>query len=131
MYNGSSTDSSFRADKPREQVFLEKTKPPKFSGEDLDFPEFQRKWASQVHKANLPEETELDKLRDAVPREAKDQLYGVTKLDEAWSILSKRYGDKMLISKKLKTQTKTGFCPSNFSSLIQTDYTHQTVYRQV
>ena len=106
VYNGSSTDSSFRADKPREQVFLEKTKPPKFSGEDLDFPEFQRKWASQVHKANLPEETELDKLRDAVTREAKDQLYGVTKLEEAWSILSKRFGDKMLISKKLKTQLK-------------------------
>ena len=106
VYNGSSTDSSFRADKPREQVFLEKTKPTKFLGEDLDFPEFQRKWASQVHKANLPEETELDKLRDAVTREAKDQLYGVTKLEEAWSILSKRFGDKMLISKKLKTQLK-------------------------
>ena len=56
--------------KPREQVFLEKTKPPKFNGDDVDYPEFYRKWNSQVHKANLPEETELDKLRDAVPKTA-------------------------------------------------------------
>ena len=54
----------------------------------------------------LPVETELDKLRDVLPRDAKDQLYGVTKLEEAWSILTKRYGDKMLLSKKLKNQLK-------------------------
>ena len=92
--------------KPREQVYLEKTKPPKFSGDELDFPEFKRKWSSQVSKAYLPEESELDKLRDAVPREAKDQLYGVVKLEKAWNILTKRYGDKLLISKKLKSQLK-------------------------
>ena len=92
--------------KPREQVYLEKTKPPRFNGDELEFPEFQRKWNSQVHKANLPVETELDKLRDVIPKDAKDQLYGVTKLDEAWSILGKRYGNKMLISKKLKNQLK-------------------------
>ena len=91
---------------PREQVYLEKTKPPKFNGDELEFPEFKRKWASQVSKAYLPEETELDKLRDAVPKEAKDQLYGVTSLTVAWEILVKRYGDKLLISKKLKSQLK-------------------------
>ena len=68
---------------PREQVSLEKTKPPRFTGEDLEFPEFKRKWLSQVNKANLPVETELDKLRDSVPKDAKDQLYGVVQLDEA------------------------------------------------
>ena len=97
-------------DRPREQVFLEKTKPPRFNGDDLDFPEFKRKWASQVSKANLPVETELDKLRDAIPKDAKDQLYGVTLLEEAWNILSKRYGDKLLISKKLKNQLKNVQC---------------------
>ena len=40
-------------------------------------------WESQVAKAYLPEETELDKLRDAVPRDAKDQLYGVVNLKDA------------------------------------------------
>ena len=49
--------------RPREQVFLEKTKPPRFLGDDIEFPEFKRKWLSQVNKANLPEETELDKLK--------------------------------------------------------------------
>ena len=96
-------DSLALGSRPREQVFLETSKPPKFSGDDLDFAEFKRKWHSQVTKAYLPEETELDKLREAVPKEARDQLYGVVKLSEAWAILSKRYGDKFLISKKLKS----------------------------
>ena len=96
--------------KAEKQVYLEKSKPPQFSGEDLDFPEFKRKWLSQVNKANLPEETELDKLRDNIPKDAKDQLYGVVKLDEAWNILAKRFGDKQLISKKLKSQLKNIHC---------------------
>ena len=100
-----SSDSTV-GDKPREQVFLEKTRPPKFNGDELEFPEFLRKWQSQVNKANLPEETELDKLRDNIPKDAKDQIYGITKLDEAWQILSRRFGDKMLLGKKLKDQLK-------------------------
>ena len=40
-----------------------------------------------MSKAFLPEETELDKLRDAIPKDAKDQIYGVTKLVEAWDII--------------------------------------------
>ena len=55
--------------KPREQVYLEKTKPPKLSGVDLDFLEFKSKWLSQVNKANWPEKT-----------------------NEAFKILTKRYG---------------------------------------
>ena len=91
---------------PREQVFLEKSKPPTFNGEDVDFPEFKRKWMAIVTKANLPTETELDKLRDNIPKDAKEQLYGVTKLDEAWTILTQRYGDPLLIGRKLKAQLK-------------------------
>ena len=91
---------------PREQVFLEKSKPPTFNGEDVDFPEFKRKWMAIVTKANLPTETELDKLRDNIPKDAKEQLYGVTKLDEAWNILTQRYGDPLLIGRKLKAQLK-------------------------
>lgn len=105
-HSGSSTSGG----RPREQVFLEETKPPRFDGDDLEFPEFMRKWDSQVTKANLPEETELDKLRDAIPRDAKEQLYGVTKLEEAWNILTKRFGDEMVISQKLKNQLKGVQC---------------------
>ena len=94
----------------REQVFLEKTKPPRFDGSELEFPEFQHKWKAQVNKAGLPVESELDKLRDAVPKQAKDMLFGVTCLDEAWKILSHRFGNKDLISKKLKEQLKSVTC---------------------
>ena len=59
-----------------------------------------------VTKANLPEETELDKLRDNIPKEAKEQLFGVKSLSDAWKILSTRYGDSMIISRKLKLQLK-------------------------
>ena len=92
--------------KQRDQVYLEKTKPPRFDGSELEFPDFQRKWKAQVNKAGLPEESELDKLRDAVPKQAKGMLYGITTLDEAWKILSHRFGNKNLISKKLKEQLK-------------------------
>ena len=93
-----------------EQVFLEKTKPPRFDGSELEFPEFQRKWKAQVNKAGLPEETELDKLRDSLPKQGKDMLYGVTTLEEAWKILGHRFGNKDLISKKLKEQLKNIAC---------------------
>ena len=96
--------------RPREQVYLEKTKPPKFNGDELEFPEFKRKWEAQVSKAFLPEEAELDKLKDALPKDAKDQLYGVLTLADAWKILTQRYGDKILISKKLKSQLKSVQC---------------------
>merc|ERR1712082_420313 len=105
-YKPPTATSSKDNDKPKEQVFLEKTKPPKFNGDVLEFAEFKRKWMAQVNKANLPEESELDKLRDNIPKEAKDQLYAVEKLDEAWKILSQRYGDKMVIGRKLKNQLK-------------------------
>ena len=94
----------------RETVHLEKTKPPKFDGIELEYPEFKRKWLAQVSKAGLPEESELDKLRDAVPRQAKDMLFGVTQLVEAWKVLDQRYGNKDVISRKLKDQLKNIVC---------------------
>merc|ERR1712025_398180 len=105
-YKPPTATSSKDNDKAKEQVFLEKTKPPKFNGDVLEFAEFKRKWMAQVNKANLPEESELDKLRDNIPKEAKDQLYAVEKLDEAWRILTERYGDELVIAKKLKGQLK-------------------------
>ena len=61
----------------RSQVHLEKSKPPKFKGDETDYPEFKRKWESIVSKANLPEDSEVDKLRDSIPPDAADQLYGM------------------------------------------------------
>eukprot|EP00092_Neocalanus_flemingeri_P069439 GFUD01085096.1.p1 GENE.GFUD01085096.1~~GFUD01085096.1.p1 ORF type:complete len:409 (+),score=105.81 GFUD01085096.1:686-1912(+) len=91
----------------KQQVHLEKSKPPRFRGDEVEYPEFKRKWLSTVSKANLPQESEVDKLRDAIPPDAKDQLYGVNDMVNAWLILDKRYGDKKIIAMKLKTQLKT------------------------
>ena len=86
---------------------MEKSKPPKFKGDIIEFPEFKRKWNSIVGKANLPEEAEIERLKENIPAEAKDQLYAVTSKVKAWEILDKRYGDPNLIAKKLKTQLKS------------------------
>ena len=95
---------------PKEQVHMEKSKPPKFAGDIVDYPEFKRKWLSVVSKANLPEESEIDKLRDAIPADAKDQLYGVKTMEKSWEILDKRFGNSRLISSKLKSQLKSIQC---------------------
>ena len=90
----------------KEQVYLEKSKPPRYRGDEVEYPEFRRKWLSIVSKANLPEESEVDKLRDSLPNDAKDQLYGVTTMAKCWEILDKRFGDPRIISMKLKSQLK-------------------------
>ena len=80
----------------KEHVHLEKSKPPKFKGDEIEYPEFKRKWFSTVSKANLPQESEVDKLKDNIPADAKDQLYGVNDTASAWLILDKRYGEDYL-----------------------------------
>ena len=90
-----------------ERVHLEKSKPPKFKGDIVEFPEFKRRWKNIVGKAKLPPEAEIERLKECIPAEAKDQLYAVEKMEKAWEILDKRYGDANLIAKKLKMQLKT------------------------
>ena len=80
--------------------------PPRFSGNEVDYPEFHRKWLAVVVPARLPEEAEIDRFRDALPRDAKEMLTGVVKLSKAWDILKKRYGDEDLIAIKLKNELK-------------------------
>ena len=59
-----------------------------------------------VVPAHLPEEAEIDRLRDSMPKDAKEMLTGVIKLTKAWEILTKRFGDKDLIATKLKNELK-------------------------
>ena len=89
-----------------DKVLLAKSKPPVFKGDIIEYPEFKRKWGALVKPANLPEESELVKLRDAVPKLAKDQLLGCRSMAEAWAILDKRFGNADLLAKKLKDKLK-------------------------
>jgi len=102
--------SSSNVSLSKEQVYLEKSKPPKFAGDIVDYPDFKRKWLSVVSKANLPEESEIDKLRDSIPADARDPLYGVKTMSKSWEILDKRYGNFRLIFTKLKSQLKSIQC---------------------
>ena len=85
-----------------ETIHLKKVDPPSFSGQEIDYPDFFRKWNAIVGPANLPDEAEIDRLRDALPSSAKDMLVGITKVSKAWEILNQRFGDKELIATKLK-----------------------------
>ena len=89
------------------RVHLEKSKPPKFKGDITEFPEFKKKWQNIVGKAGLPELAEIERLKENIPGDARDQLYGVETIAKAWTILDKRYGDVNLIAKKLKSQLKS------------------------
>ena len=82
--------SSGRSTAPKfETVNLKKVDPPRFSGQEIDFPEFQRKWLAVVGPARLPEEAEVDRLRDSLPKDAKDMLTGINRTTKAWDILKK------------------------------------------
>ena len=87
-------------------TYLKKQDPPKFLGDILEFPEFQRRWNSQVHSEKLEEQAELDRLRDNIPDAAKKMLTGEKSLENAWKILTKLYGNKTMLANKLKAKLK-------------------------
>ena len=86
------------------QSGLKKRDPPSFSGSVLDFPLFKKNWAIEVSQGGLPELIELNYLKTAVPSSAKDRLYEVETLEEAWSILNKIYGKEFDLRNKLKQE---------------------------
>ena len=87
-------------------TYLKKQDPPSFSGDILDFPEFKRRWGSQVHSEKLEEQAELDRMRDNIPESAKKMLTGEKSLESAWKILTKLYGNKTMLANKLKAKLK-------------------------
>ena len=90
----------------KEQTFLRKIDPPKWDGDPINFADFMRKWKTQVSTANLPSESELDRLRDSIPVQAAKALFGESEMPKAWKLLESLYGDKDLIANKLKSQLK-------------------------
>ena len=87
-------------------TYLKKQDPPQFNGDILDYPEFVRRWGSQVHSEKLEEQSELDRLRDNIPNDAKKMLTGEKSLVGAWKILTKLYGNKTMLANKLKAKLK-------------------------
>ena len=81
--------SSSGASERREQTYLKKTEPPQWEGDPIYFADFKRKWLAQVTPANLPPESELDRLRENIPQQAAKALFGEKKrqrLGRFWKI---------------------------------------------
>ena len=102
-----SATTSSGAYERREQTYLKKTEPPQWEGDPIYFADFKRKWLAQVTPANLPPESELDRLRENIPQQAAKALFGEKEMSKAWKILENLYGDRDLIASKLKIQLKS------------------------
>ena len=85
---------------------IKRSEPPTFSGEITDFPEFKSRWIAIVSSCRLQELDELDRLKQAIPREEKDALFCVSTMKEAWEVLTLRYGNTSLIAENLKGSLK-------------------------
>ena len=88
------------------QTFFKKLDPPKFDGDCLEYIEWRTKWKSVVSTCEQPPEFELDRIKENIPEQAKKKLFDVHSLPKAWDILDRLYGDKKLISQKLKNKMK-------------------------
>ena len=86
------------------QSGLKRRDPPCFNGSVLDFPLFKKNWAIEVTPGGLPELIELNHLKAAVPSSAKDRLYEIETLKEAWSILEQIYGKEFDLRNRLKQE---------------------------
>ena len=55
----------------------------------MDYPLFKKNWSIEISPVGLPELIELNHLKDSVPLPAKDRLYEVGSMVEAWDLLDK------------------------------------------
>ena len=98
--------SASQKDNTAYQTLFKKISPPTFSGDALDYIEWKLKWQSQVSSCKQPLSYELDRLKEHIPESARRKLFDIKSLPMAWKVLDKLYGDKKLISQKLKNKKK-------------------------
>ena len=101
------------------QTGFAKRDPPKFNGSVLDFPLFKKNWVIEVSPSGLPELIELNYLKNSIPLSAKDRLYEIETLREAWSILENIYGKSFDLRNKLKQEFLSISISAKTSPLIE------------
>merc|ERR1712240_697958 len=101
------------------QSGIKKREPPKFSGSVLDYPLFKKNWSIEVSPGGLPELIEINHLKDSVPVTAKDRLYEVETMTEAWNILDRVYGKEFDLRNRLKQEFLSIKLSAKFSPLIE------------
>jgi len=110
------------------QSGIKKRDPPSFNGSVLDYPLFKKNWSIEVSPGGLPELIELNLLKDSVPNIAKDRLYEIENLAEAWSILDKVYGKEFDLRNKLKHEFLSIKISARVSPLIEIEI-YQKVHK--
>ncbi len=110
------------------QSGIKKRDPPSFNGSVLDFPLFKKNWSIEVSPGGLPELIELNHLKASVPPAARDRLYEIETLSEAWSILDKVYGKEFDLRNKLKHEFLSIKISAKSSPLIEIEI-YQKVHR--
>ena len=73
----------------------------------------------EVSPSGLPELIELNYLKNSIPFSAKDRLYEIETLREAWSILEKIYGKSFDLRNKLKQEFLSISISAKISPLIE------------
>ena len=101
------------------QTGFAKRDPPKFNGSVLDFPLFKKNWGIEVSPSGLPDLIELKHLKNSVLSSAKDRLYEIESLKEAWIILDKIYDKSFDLRNRLKQEFLAISISARVSPLIE------------
>ena len=81
--------------------YIERLKPPKFSGKIEDWPDFRSVWNDLI--ADYPESVQVQHLKENLPEVDAKRIAGVKSMAEIWRRLEKVYGDKELNIITVKT----------------------------
>ena len=100
----STVTHSARSYKP----YIERLKPPTFSGKVQDWPEFRSVWKDLL--SDYPESVQVQHLKANVPEADAKRISGVKTMDEIWKRLEKVYGDTKLNIMTVR-QNLEGFTP--------------------
>ena len=89
---------------------------------------FKKNWEIEISPNCLPELIELNSLKGAVPSSARDRLYEINSLQEAWVILDRIYGQHFDLRNKLKQELFAISISAKVSPHIEIEI-YEKVYR--
>ena len=95
------SSSSTAANNQNFRPYMEKLKPPVFSGQVEDWPEFRSVWRDML--SNHPESIQVQYIKSNIPTNDARRIAGVKTMEEVWKRLEKVYGDTQLNIVTVKT----------------------------
>ena len=135
--NSSSTDTSgsvSRESTPSSEnsrgykSYLEKLKPPTFSGRVEDWPEFRAVWNELL--GDVPESIQVQHVRNHLPAADAKKVSGVKTMEEVWQRLERVYGDRELNILTVKSNLEN-FSPKSAQDHRKLQEVYEVVERAV